>query len=335
MFDSSYQSWLIPEPALILCIALLLDWLVGDMRWFFRLIPHPVVLIGKVIGFLDRKLNRSGRGNINRTVRGAVVVIFVTTISASVGYGLHQASLLHPAGWLGETFLVAVLIAQRSLAGRVRDVGKAIGKSDLLAARDALRHLVSRNPDSLDRHGVARSALESLAENFSDAVVAPAFWYLVLGLPGIFAYKAINTMDSMIGYRTEKYEAFGMTAARLDDAVNWIPARLSGVLLVIAAAFVPGGNPAAAIKTIMRDAKKHASPNAGWPEAAMAGAFDIALGGPRTYAEGRRETVWIGDGKARLEAGDVDRGLTLFTVGCGLIWLSTAPLAVLSLINAS
>ena len=331
MTDLDAVGWLIPGAALMLCLGLFLDWLVGDMRWFFKIVPHPVVIVGNLIGLLDRKLNRAGRSAANRKVRGAMVCLLVTGLSAAAGYGIHLATLLHPNAWFAEVALIAVLVAQRSLAGRVRDVGRALGKNDLLAARENLRHLVSRDPDSLDRHGVARSALESLSENFSDAVVAPAFWYLLLGLPGLFAYKAINTMDSMIGYRTENYAAFGMAAARIDDAVNWLPARISGLLFVVAALFVPGGNPAAALRTMLRDAQKHASPNAGWPEAAMAGAFDIALGGPRTYAEGRRETVWMGSGRARLEAGDMKRALTLFTVACGLVWLNAAGLAVLSL----
>lgn len=324
--------WLAPATPLLLLMGLALDWLIGDMRWFFRFIPHPVVIVGKLIGLLDRKLNREGRGDINRTVRGAVVCSFVTLVALGAGWGIQALTRQHASGWMIDVFLVAVLVAQRSLAGRVGDVGKALAKHDLLKARDTLRHLVSRDPAKLDRHGVGRSALESLAENFSDAVVAPAFWFLLLGLPGLFAYKAINTMDSMIGYKTERYSAFGMTAARLDDAVNWIPARLSGLIFVIAAAFAPGGNPARALRVMLRDARKHASPNAGWPEAAMAGAFDMALGGPRVYPGGAKtESVWIGDGKARLEAGDVRRGLALFVIGCGLLWLLIAPLAIASL----
>lgn len=330
--NSEGAVWLAPATPLLLLMGLALDWLIGDMRWFFKLLPHPVVMIGKLIGFLDRKLNREGRGDINRTVRGAVVCVLVTLVAAAVGWGIQELTRQHSSGWMVDVFLVAVLVAQRSLAGRVGDVGKALAKKDLLKARDNLRHLVSRDPDKLDRHGVGRSALESLAENFSDAVVAPAFWFLVLGLPGLFAYKAINTMDSMIGYRTDRYISFGMTAARLDDAVNWIPARLAGLYFVIGAAFAPGGNPARALKVMLRDARKHASPNAGWPEAAMAGAFNFALGGPRVYAGGAKtESVWIGDGKARLEAGDVRRGLALFVIGCGLLWLTAAPLAILSL----
>lgn len=319
-----------PEP-LILLLALLLDWLAGDMRWLFRIIPHPVVIVGRLIGFFDRKLNREGRGSTDLAMRGAFVTVAVTGLAAGFGWLFHRATLYHPQLWLFEVFLVGVLLAQRSLAGHVAAVGKALAARDEPGARAALRHIVSRDPDKLDRHGVARSALESLAENFSDAVVAPAFWYLLLGLPGLCAYKAINTLDSMIGYKTDRYRWFGMAAARLDDAVNWPAARLSGLILVLAAVFTPKGRPALAWRTMIRDARKHASPNAGWPEGAMAGAFDMALGGPRHYPGGLVETVWIGEGRARLEAADIRSGVTLFTIGCGLLWLGSAVLLLLEL----
>ncbi len=310
----------VTEP-LILIFALLLDWLIGDMRWFFKHVPHPVVLIGKLISFFERKLNRTDRSSVNLSVRGAVVTFVTVGLSALVGYGFHQVFQLYAYGWVAEIILVAILLAQRSLAAHVATIGKALKNKDEGAARDELRHIVSRDPKKLDVHGVARSALESLAENFSDAVVAPAHWYILLGLPGLCAYKAVNTLDSMIGYRTKRYEWFGMIAAKLDDAVNWPAARLSGLIFVIGACFAPEGNPVAAFKVMMRDASKHASPNAGWPEGAMAGAFDMALGGPRSYPGGLSETVWIGDGRARLVGRDVMRGVTLFAIGCGILWL--------------
>ena len=216
---------------LILMAALLIDWVIGDLRWLFRFAPHPVALIGGLIAALDRRLNRAGRSDANRVVRGALVTIFVAGVAAAAGWGLHWLCQQHAKGWLVEALFVAILLAQRSLAGRVGDVGKFLAKGDLAGARAGLRHLVGRDPDRLDKHAVARASVESLSENFSDAVAAPAFWYLLLGLPGLCAYKAINTLDSMIGYRSEKYRSFGMAAARLDDAVNWIPARLSGILL--------------------------------------------------------------------------------------------------------
>ncbi|MDJ0685118.1 MAG: adenosylcobinamide-phosphate synthase CbiB [Alphaproteobacteria bacterium] len=320
----------VSEP-LILMAALLIDWVIGDLRWLFRFAPHPVALIGGLIAALDRRLNRAGRSDANRVVRGALVTVFVAGVAATAGWGLHWLCQQHAKGWLVEALFVAILLAQRSLAGRVGDVGKSLAKGDLADARAGLRHLVGRDPDRLDKHAVARASVESLSENFSDAVAAPAFWYLLLGLPGLCAYKAINTLDSMIGYRSEQYRSFGMAAARLDDAVNWIPARLSGLLIILAALFAPSANPAGGFKTMLRDARKHPSPNAGWPEAAMAGALGLALGGPRSYPGGQSEATWIGDGRARLEAADIRRAVLVFTIACGLLWLCAAPLALLSL----
>jgi adenosylcobinamide-phosphate synthase len=163
---------------------------------------------------------------------------------------------------------------------------------------------------------VARAAIESLAENFADGVVAPVFWYVLAGLPGLMAYKAINTLDSMIGYRDERYRAFGWASARLDDLVNLIPARLAGIIMALAATFAPGGNPIRGLKTMIADGTKHPSPNSGWPEAAMAGGLDFALGGPRRYAGGITEGQWIGLGRATLAPADIDRALLAFFAAC-------------------
>jgi len=187
---------------------------------------------------------------------------------------------------------------------------------DLAGARGAVAHLVGRDPDSLDRHGVARATVESLAENFSDGVLAPAFWYLVLGLPGLCAYKAINTLDSMVGYRTPRHASFGMVSARLDDLANWIPARIAAGMVMLAALFTPSARAFAALRTALRDAPRHRSPNAGWPEAAFAGALGLALAGPRRYGGKTLEDAWMGDGRARLEPADLRRALALFAASC-------------------
>jgi adenosylcobinamide-phosphate synthase len=195
-------------------------------------------------------------------------------------------------------------------------VAKGLRRDGLAGGRAAIRHIVSRDPASLDQPGVARAALESLAENFADGVVAPVFWYAVAGLPGICAYKAINTADSMIGYRTNRYAAFGKASARLDDAANWIPARLAAIVIAIAAAFT-GNDTRGVLRVMWRDAATHASPNAGWPEAAFAGALGLALGGKRSYpGEGTKEH-WIGgDGKRRYGPKGIERGLRLYIVAC-------------------
>ena len=186
--------------------------------------------------------------------------------------------------------------------------------------------MVGRDTAVLDEAGVARGAVESIAENFSDGVVAPLFWYVVAGLPGLFAYKALNTLDSMIGHRTERYRHFGTVAARLDDLVNWLPARLAGLYLVAAACLLPAADGGRAWRVMIRDARKHRSPNAGWQEAAVAGALDVAVAGPRRYPHETVDDAWMGDGRTRLGAGDVKRCLHLYITAGSLVALTLALL---------
>jgi adenosylcobinamide-phosphate synthase len=223
------------------------------------------------------------------------------------------------AGAAAEALFVGILLAQRGLYEHVAAVVLALDWGGLPAGRDAVRHIVGRDPMQLDEHGVARAAIESLAENFSDGVVAPVFWYLLLGLPGLFAYKMANTLDSMIGHQTSRYRAFGWAAARFDDGLNLVPARLSGLLLVAAAMFAGEAAAGRALGAMLRDAKKHHSPNAGWPEAAVAGALGLALAGPRDYADGRVEDPWIGGGTPLARPADIGRALRLYALACLLL----------------
>jgi len=220
------------------------------------------------------------------------------------------------AGFLFLAFLAASLPAQRSLDKHVRAVAKALDKEGLPAARAAVAMIVGRNPQALDEAGVARAALESLAENFSDGVVAPLFWIAVGGLPGGALYKAINTADSMIGHKTPRYLDFGRAAARLDDWVNWPASRLSALWLIAAAAVLPGASASAALRSARRDATRHRSPNAGWPEAALAGALGLKLAGPRVYGETLVDDVFMGEGRHQANAGDIRRGLWLYRAAC-------------------
>ncbi len=301
---------------LVLAAALVLDALFGEMALLLRNALHPVVAIGRVVGWLDRKLNRPERGERARLWRGVFTAAAVAILAGGFGWLVVILARGLPGGWLVEALLVAILLAQRSLYEHVAAVARALRRDGLAGGRAAIRHLVSRDPASLDEPGIARAALESLAENFADAVVAPLFWYAVAGLPGICAYKAINTADSMIGYRSNKYRAFGRAAARLDDAASWIPARLAALATVIAATLT-GNDARRALRVIRRDAPTHASPNAGWPEAAFAGALGLALGGPRTYpGQGTREH-WIGgDGKRKYGPAGIARGLRLYLAAC-------------------
>ena len=307
----------------ILLAALALDALIGDPRW----LPHPVRLMGWLTGLLDRALNRERLGEGVRVLLGGVAVLLVVGASAAAGWAVaHHAAML-AWGWLAELALVATLLAQRTMADHMVRVARALD-TGVEPARDAVRHIVGREVHALDEHAIARAAIESGAENYSDGVVAPAFWYLLLGLPGLLAYKAVNTMDSMIGHRSPRHHAFGRAAARLDDAVNWVPARIAGGLVGLAALVVPGAVPGRAWRTMLRDAPRHSSPNAGWPEAAMAGALGLALLGPRRYeGEGAADEAWLGDGRKEATAHDLRRTVWVFAVACALVAVLTATSA--------
>ena len=317
------------NPLLLLAAGLAVDAWFGDMPALFARIPHPVVLAGRAIAAFDRKLNREIRSDAARRIRGGVTLVALVGLAAALGLAIERICRGSLAGAVVEILLIAVLIAQRSLFERVAEVACALDDGGLAAGRDAVRHIVGRDPMSLDGHGVARAAIESLAENFSDGVVAPAFWYLLLGLPGLFAYKMANTLDSMIGHKTPRYLAFGWAAARFDDLANLIPARISGLLIAAAALFAENGRPGRALAIMLRDGRKHRSPNAGWPEGAMAGALGLALAGPRHYPEGVVLDPWVGDGTARAATSDIARALGLYKLACliegGLvlgIWLA-------------
>ncbi len=304
------------DPLILLLLALAIEGYIGEARFIWSRVAHPVVLIGRLIGFLDDKLNRERRPELDRAIRGTLVVIFMVALTGAIGTGIMWLTLHVPYGWALELVVLVSLLASRNLYDAVARVAQGLELGGLEGGRDAVRHIVGRDPKSLDAPGVARAAIESLAENFSDAVAAPVFWYVLLGLPGILVYKTVNTLDSMIGHRTPKHRAFGFTAARLDDALNAIPARLSALIFAGAAVFVPTARPSAALKTAMRDAKKHRSFNAGWPEAAVAGALGLALAGPRLYQGETVPDQWMGDGKAKATVKDIRRALYLYAVAC-------------------
>jgi adenosylcobinamide-phosphate synthase len=303
---------------LLLLAGLLIDAVFGDMPALFARVPHPIVLAGRAIGFFEKRLNRPNRSERSRRERGIVTVVILVAAAAGLGWALQWACRGGALGAIVEALAIGILVAQRSLFQHVATVAAALQSGGLPAGRSAVSQIVGRDPMRLDGHGVARAAIESLAENFSDGVVAPVFWYLVLGLPGLFAYKMANTLDSMIGHRSERYRSFGWAAARFDDLVNLAPARLSGALLTGAALFGEG-MPGRALAVMLRDGRKHHSPNAGWPEAAMAGALGLALAGPRTYAEGQVRDPWLGDGTSQAMPGDIIRALRLYTLACLLL----------------
>lgn len=305
-----------PEALFLLFLAIGLDAVLGEMRWLFRFVPHPVVAFGRIIASLDQRLNKATLPDSERKGRGVVLVVLMAALALAVATAIAFVARVVPHAWLIEVFVAATLLAQRSLFDHVDDVGRALEGHGLEAGRYAVSRIVGRDPQSLDEHGVARAAIESLAENFSDGVVAPVFWYAVLGLPGLMLYKVVNTLDSMVGYRNDKYRSFGWASARLDDVLNWVPARLSALIVVLASIFAAKGNPWRAMVTVARDARHHPSPNSGWPEAAFAGALGLALGGPRKYPGLVVEQKWIGQGRAKATVADIDRALHLFSAAC-------------------
>ena len=305
-----------PGPLVLLLFALALDAYIGDPPGVWRVVPHPVALMGRAVAFLEKRLNRAGRGEGARALRGVMALAVLVGLAAACGWAVSWAADAVSFGWLVELVLVMTLVAQRSLYEHVIAVARGLEEGGLETGRRAVAHLVGRNPENLDEHGVARGAIESCAENLSDGVVAPVFWYVLLGLPGLLAYKMINTLDSEIGHRSPRYREFGATAARLDDAINYLPARLTGLIIALAALFVPAANPLRALGAMLSDARKHRSLNAGWPEAAMAGALDLAIAGPRRYGEAVVKDAWMGDGRARAMPLDIRRSLYLFVVAC-------------------
>lgn len=308
-----------------LLLALVIDRLVGDPPALYRRIPHPVQFIGMAIGDLERRFFDEAARPLERVRKGRALTAIVVVAAFMIGLVIQWLCLLLPYGWVILGILMSTLIAQESLAEHVRAVAGGLEKG-LAEGRAAVAHIVGRDPEQLDEHGVARSAIESLAENFSDGVTAPVFYAFLLGFPGMIAYKAINTADSMIGHKSERYLHFGRFAARLDDVANWWPARISAALVVIAARFMRDASSAQAWQTVKQDAEHHRSPNGGWPEAAMAGAIDIKLSGPRSYHGEMTDDSWIGPGSPDLTSRDIDRALRLFRWSCMTI-LAIALLA--------
>lgn len=300
------------HPLLVVMLALAIDIALGDPPKIYARLPHPVALFGNLAGFLERKLNRAQRSDRARFVRGLLMSTVLIVLAAALGWGLQRGLAMFEFGWVIGALIASTLIAYRSLFNHVRDVANGLDIS-LHDGRNAVAHIVGRDPQSLDEAGVARAAIESAAENFSDGVVAPVLWFAVLGLPGLFTYKAINTLDSMIGHHNDRYEQFGKFAARLDDAANAIPARVAGLLIILTAAIGVGTKGGKAWTCVVNDAEKHRSVNAGWPEAAMAGALGLALAGPRVYGDFHIDDAWMNEaGRAKSTGEDIRRALSLY-----------------------
>jgi len=305
-------------------LALLLERLFGYPMPVYKAIRHPVVWMGALLDWLDKTLNKGTQLRL----KGVLALLILLAVTAAITVAIHLGLTLIPFGWVIEAILATTLLAQKELARAVRAVADALDTS-LEAGRRQVSQIVGRDPETLDSAGVSRAAIESLAESTSDGVIAPLFWLVLGGLPGIALYKAINTADSMIGHKTERHLQFGWAAARLDDLVNWLPARLSALLVAGAAFWVTGAEAEKAWTTALRDARKHASPNAGWPEAAFAGALGYTLGGPRSYAGETIDLPSLGNGRRDLGPADIRNALALYGMVLNLALGIALAIAVL------
>ncbi|MBB4369275.1 adenosylcobinamide-phosphate synthase [Bradyrhizobium sp. cir1] len=290
-----------------MAVAMAVDAFLGWPSWLFARIGHPVTWLGRLIGAIDTAWNRSSDPPAIRRAAGVAGALLVIALSVALGWMLQSLLAL---GWI-QIVLVGVLawplVALRSLHDHVAAVARPLQAGDIAAAREAVSRIVGRDPAALDEAGIARAAIESLAENASDGIVAPVFWGALFGLPGILGYKAINTLDSMIGHRSDRHEAFGWAAARIDDVANFIPARLTGFLFVLLAP-----RRSEALSCVTRDARRHRSPNAGWPEAAMAGGLGVRLSGPRIYHGSVTKEPWLNEGARDPNLADIGEGLAVY-----------------------
>ncbi len=310
-------------------LALLFEATFGYPERLATRLGHPVAWIGRLIELLDLRLNRVGDAPPRRRAAGVLAIFIVIIIVAAVAFLIERSLLLLPFGLILVAIVASTLLAQRSLHVHVEQVAVALEQDGLEAAREAVSHIVGRDTARLDEAGIARAVIESLAENFSDGVVAPSFWMLIAGLPGAAIYKAINTADSMIGHRTERHEDFGWAAARLDDLVNLPASRLTALFLIAAAYSTPRASASDALEAVRRDASRHRSPNAGYPEAAMAGALDLALAGPRSYHGIETDDTWMGNGRPAATASDIRAALSLYRRADALLIGSVALIAIL------
>ena len=310
-------------------LALLIELMLGYPDWLVRSIGHPVTWTGRLIEALDHKLNHEKDSPARRRAAGAIAVVALVAVAGLVAYALEHNLPRLPFGLLMLAGLASTLLAQRSLYAHVARVAVALEQDGLEAGRKSVAQIVGRDPEVLDEGGVARAAIESLAENFSDGVVAPAFWMSVAGLPGAAIYKAINTADSLIGHRTPRHADFGIAAARLDDLVNLPASRLAAVLIVAAAWFADRASAANAWRAVRRDAPHHRSPNAGYPEAAMGGALGLALAGPRRYGGVLVVDAMMGDGQRDANAADIRAALALYRSADALLIALAGFVAIL------
>lgn len=315
---------------LVALAALIFERLVGYPNRLYKIIHHPVVWIGGLISILDQFLNKPDSDPNSRRINGSfallIVILLVLIIAVAVSFFLRS----FVGGLLIEAALASTMLAQKSLKDFVEAVGKALGEN-IEKGRAAVSHIVGRDPSQLDESEVAKAGVESLAENTADGVIAPLFWMMLFGLPGAAVYKAINTADSMVGYRNEKYIDFGWASAKLDDLVNYPASRLCGFLFVATAFLRQKWSAKEAYQVMMRDAGAHVSPNAGWPEAAMAGALGLKLGGPRSYGGREVQLSTMGQGRDFLTKTDIRIAVEFFRWSMTLLAIILGVITLLAL----
>jgi adenosylcobinamide-phosphate synthase len=308
-------------------IAIITERFIGYPPAVFKVIGHPVQWMGDLITFLDTTLNTKPDDELEGLLRGAAALAILLICTALPAYMLQDILTRIPGGWLINVAIATAFIAQKSMKDHVQEVAHALSSS-IAEGRTAVAKIVGRDTTELDESGITKAALESLAENTADGIVAPVFWYAILGLPGIVAYKAINTADSMIGHKSDRHLFFGFCAAKLDDLVNLPASRLTALFFAAAALFTSRSSAEAALQSVWVDAHKHKSPNAGWPEAAMAGALGLKFGGPRSYEDGMIDLPTMGNGRADLTRTDLTAGLKLYDKS---LWIMFAVVELLAL----
>ena len=298
----------------VLLLALLIDRLIGDPDWIWRKLPHPVAAFGAGIKWFETRFNRKSMSPRRRKWFGIIAILILLLASFVVGFFIHKLSLgLGVSGIIIEALFASIFIAQKSLVDHVGKVKKAFKQGSLVEARNAVSLIVGRETKNLDESAICRAAIESLAENSSDGVVAPVFWFLILGLPGLFCYKLVNTADSMIGYKNERFKDFGWASARLDDIVNFIPARLTAFVFILTSGlFINRKAAAKSLEVVIKDARHHHSPNAGFPECAFAGALDVKLLGPRIYSGKAVDEPFQNEAGKMAGPDDIYRAIRLF-----------------------
>ncbi|OLY42685.1 adenosylcobinamide-phosphate synthase CbiB [Bartonella apis] len=318
----------------VLLLALLIDRSIGDPDWIWRKVPHPVAAFGAGIKWFETRYNRKSMSSRRRKWYGISALLILLLATFIIGLVIHLLLLeLGIAGIIIEALFASTLLAQKSLVDHVGKVEKAFKQGSLIEARNAVSLVVGRETKNLDESAVCRAAIESLAENSSDGVVAPVFWYIILGLPGLFCYKLVNTADSMVGYKNERFKDFGWASARLDDVVNFIPARLTAIIVILTSGlFINRKAAAKSLEVVKKDARHHHSPNAGFPECAFAGALDVKLLGPRIYSGKAVDEPFQNESGKMARPVDIYRAIRLFKRSMDVLFLIILVLFFITLV---